>query len=63
VWAWVLLSCSVVGVSCAGSMFQQVDEIPPLLRASWRLQATSVVLVCPHDKLTYMMCCTSSLSS
>ena len=42
---WILLCLSVVGVSCAGTMFQQIDEIPPILRASWRLQATSLLLL------------------
>eukprot|EP00605_Chrysophyceae_sp_TOSAG23-4_P000058 GSChrysophyteH1.ASY1.ANO1.60.1 assembled CDS len=45
VWIWILLAFAVVGVSSAGTMFQQIDEIPPLLRASWRLQATSLVLL------------------
>ena len=43
-WVWALLVCAVFGVSSAGALFQQVDEIPPLLRASWRLQLTSLVL-------------------
>ena len=43
-WIYFLLILSVIGVSCAGTMFQQIDDIPPLLRASWRLQATSVCL-------------------
>lgn len=45
IWAWVLLAFSVFGVSCAGSIFQQLGEIPPLMRASWRLQATSAILL------------------
>ena len=45
VWIWTLLAFAVVGVSSAGTMFQQIDEIPPLLRASWRLQSTSLVLL------------------
>lgn len=43
-WVWALLVGAVFGVSSAGALFQQVDEIPPLLRASWRLQLTSLVL-------------------
>jgi hypothetical protein len=46
-WIWFLLFFAVVGVSCAGTMFQQIDEIPPLLRASWRLQSTSLTLLPP----------------
>ena len=44
---WLTLLIAVIGVSSAGSMFQEVDEVPPLLRASYRLQATSIVLIIP----------------
>ena len=43
-WVWLLLVGAVFGVSSAGAIFQQVDDVPPLLRASWRLQLTSLVL-------------------
>ena len=43
-WVWFLLTGAVLGVSSAGALFQQVDEVPPLLRASWRLQLTTLVL-------------------
>ena len=43
-WVWMLLIAAVFGVSSAGALFQQVDDVPPLLRASWRLQLTSIVL-------------------
>ncbi len=43
-WVWALLTCAVFGVSSAGALFQQVDDVPALLRASWRLQLTSLVL-------------------
>ena len=43
-WVWLLLVGAVFGVSSAGALFQQVDDVPPLLRASWRLQLTSLVL-------------------
>ena len=43
-WVWGLLVAAVCGVSSAGALFQHVDSVPPLLRASWRLQLTSVVL-------------------
>ena len=43
-WVWILLTGAVFGVSSAGALFQQVDEVPPLLRASWRLQLTTLVL-------------------
>ena len=41
---WLLLGCAVVGVSSAGAIFQHVDDVPPLLRASWRLQVTALLL-------------------
>ena len=44
-WVWGLLVAAVFGVSSAGALFQHVDVIPPLLRASWRLQLTSLVLL------------------
>lgn len=44
-WVWGLLVAAVVGVSSAGALFQHVDAVPPLLRASWRLQLTSLVLL------------------
>lgn len=43
-WVWGLLVAAVCGVSSAGALFQHVDTVPPLLRASWRLQLTSLVL-------------------
>lgn len=41
---WGLLSAGVLGVSFAGAILQHVDEIPPLMRASWRLQITVIML-------------------
>lgn len=43
-WVWFLLAAAVCGVSSAGALFQHVDEVPPVLRASWRLQLTALVL-------------------
>ena len=42
--AWMILSAAVIAVSSAGAVLQSIDEIPPLLRMGWRLQATSLVL-------------------
>ena len=33
-WVWGLLVAAVCGVSSAEALFQHVQEIPPLLRAS-----------------------------
>ena len=41
---WGLLGAGVLGVSFAGAILQHVDEIPPLMRASWRLQITVLML-------------------
>jgi len=45
IWVWILLPLGVLGVSSAGAILQHVDEIPPLMRASWRLQITTLMLV------------------
>lgn len=43
-WVWVLLVAAIFGVSSAGTLLQQI-ELDPLLKASWRLQLTAVVLL------------------
>ncbi len=45
--AWVILATSVLAVSSAGAVFQLISEVNPILRASWRLQATSLILFPP----------------
>ncbi len=42
--AWILLGAAVLAVSSAGPVFQLIDEVQPLLRASWRLQLTALIL-------------------
>jgi drug/metabolite transporter (DMT)-like permease len=37
----------VIAVSSAGAVFQLIDDVPPILRASWRLQATTLILLPP----------------
>ena len=41
---WVVLGIAIFGVSSAGAILTHIDEIPPLLRASWRLQLTAILL-------------------
>ena len=41
---WLVLGIAIFGVSSAGAIFTHVDVIPPLLRASWRLQLTALLL-------------------
>jgi len=43
--AWPLLVIAVIAVSSAGAILQQMSAVPPLLRASWRMYATSIVLL------------------
>ncbi len=44
IWVWIILPLGVLGVSSAGAILQHVDAIPPLMRASWRLQITTLML-------------------
>ena len=43
-WVWAQLCAAVFAVSTAGVAFQQLTNIPPLLLASWRMQATALLL-------------------
>tara|TARA_X000000368_G_C23037534_1_gene715239 strand:+ start:1137 stop:2099 length:963 start_codon:yes stop_codon:yes gene_type:complete len=45
IFAWIILAVSILAVSSAGAVFQMITSVPPLLKASWRLQATSVILL------------------
>lgn len=45
--AWLILATSVLAVSSAGAVFQLISEVDPILRASWRLQATALILFPP----------------
>ena len=45
--AWLILATSVIAVSSAGAVFQLINEVDPILRASWRLQATALILLPP----------------
>ena len=41
---WILLTFSIISISSAGAVFQLMDDVPPLLRASWRFQMTAVLM-------------------
>ena len=41
---WVVIFFAVIGISFAGALLQQLDEIPPIMRACWRLSLTSFML-------------------
>ena len=43
--AWLILAAALVAVSSAGAVLQIIDGVPPILKASWRLQATSLLLL------------------
>jgi len=43
--AWLTLSIAVLAVSSAGIVLQEMSEVPPLLRASWRMQGTALILL------------------
>ncbi|HIC50247.1 MAG: hypothetical protein CXX69_01965 [Candidatus Thalassarchaeum betae] len=43
--AWVLLGVALLAVSSAGAVLQAMGEVPPVLRASWRMQGTALVLL------------------
>ncbi|MAS80450.1 MAG: hypothetical protein CMA28_02360 [Euryarchaeota archaeon] len=43
--AWILLSVAVLAVSSGGIVLQEMHMVPPILRASWRMQGTALVLL------------------
>ena len=43
--SWLVLGLALVGVSSGGPLLASMPEVPPFLRASWRLWATSLVLL------------------
>ena len=43
--AWGILFIALIAVSSAGIVLQSMSQVPPLLRASWRMQGTALVLL------------------
>ena len=43
--AWIILSIAVIAVSSGGIVLQEMSQVKPLLRASWRMQGTALVLL------------------
>ena len=43
--AWALLGVALLAVSSAGVVLQAMSDVPPLLRASWRMQGTALILL------------------
>ena len=44
IFAWPILLIALFAVSSAGAILQSMEDIPPFLRASWRMQGTSIIL-------------------
>jgi drug/metabolite transporter (DMT)-like permease len=44
-YAWIFLGVGIIAVSSAGAVFQQMSEVPPILRSMWRLSGTSIILL------------------
>ena len=42
--AWAILALALVGVSSGGPLLASIPEVTPILRASWRLWATTILL-------------------
>ncbi len=45
--AWIILSVALFAVSSAGAIFEMIEDIAPVTKAAWRLQATALVLFPP----------------
>jgi drug/metabolite transporter (DMT)-like permease len=43
--SYALLCLALLSVSSAGVVFRLIDDVPPLLRAAWRMQCTSSMLL------------------
>lgn len=43
--AWALLGIGLFGVSSAGAVLVSIEEVPPIHKAAWRLQATTLLLI------------------
>ncbi|MEW5305400.1 MAG: hypothetical protein WDW36_007940 [Sanguina aurantia] len=46
IFVWPLLTAAVLAVSSAGAVFEQMRDVAPFTLAAWRLQLTSVILMC-----------------
>ena len=55
--AWSILIIALFAVSSAGTILQSMGDVPPFLRASWRMQGTSLILlpffILPFSKLYF----------
>ena len=60
--AWALLGVALLAVSSAGVVLQSMSEVPPLLRASWRMQGTALILL-PGFEYQFMRMDRGSIST
>ena len=60
--AWGILFVALIAVSSAGIVLQSMSEVPPLLRASWRMQGTALILL-PGFIYQYTRSTTGSVTS
>ena len=47
IYCYALLLCSIVAISCAGTLQREISTTPPLLRSFWRLFCVSIALLVP----------------
>ncbi len=52
---WIILLVAIISISSAGAVFQLMDEVEPLLRASWRFQLTAILMF-PMFIIQYRQC-------
>ena len=52
---WIVLLAAIISVSSAGAIFQLMDTVQPLLRASWRFQLTAILMI-PMFIIQYRQC-------
>ena len=52
---WIVLLAAIISVSSAGAIFQLMDTVQPLLRASWRFQLTAILML-PMFIIQYRQC-------
>lgn len=43
--AWIMLSIAVLAVSSGGAVLQEMSDVPPILRAAWRMHGTALILL------------------
>ena len=52
---WIILFFAIISISSAGAVFQLMEEVKPMLRASWRFQLTAILMF-PMFVIQYRQC-------